>query len=150
VSQPHIELREVVDADLPTLFAHQAEPEGSAMAAFPSRDEPAFYEHMAKIRANPANLLRTIVAGDRVVGLISSWDAEGEREVGYWIGQDHWGKGYATASLRAFVAIDTTRPLWVHVVEHNVGSQLVAERCGFVLDREVQEEVLLRIYALRA
>ena len=84
------------------------------------------------------------------MGSISSWDAEGEREVGYWIGQDHWGKGYATAALRAFVAIDTTRPLWVHVAEHNVGSQLVAERCGFTFDREVQEDVLLRIYVLRA
>ena len=145
-----VELRDVVDADLPILFAYQAEPEGSAMAVFPSRDEPAFYEHMAKIRANPANLLRTIVAGDRVVGSISSWDAESEREVGYWIGRDHWGKGYATAALRAFVAVDTTRPLWVHVAEHNVGSQLVAERCGFTFDREVQEDVLLRIYVLRA
>ena len=145
-----VELRDVVDADLPILFAYQAEPEGSAMAVFPSRDEPAFYEHMAKIRANPANLLRTIVAGDRVVGSISSWDAEGEREVGYWIGRDHWGKGYATAALRAFVAVDTTRPLWVHVAEHNVGSQLVAERCGFTFDREAQEDVLLRIYVLRA
>ena len=105
---------------------------------------------MAKIRANPANLLRTIVAGGRVVGSISSWDADGEREVGYWIGRDHWGKGYATAALRAFVAVDTTRPLWVHVAEHNVGSQLVAERCGFTFDREVQEDVLLRIYVLRA
>jgi len=145
-----VELREIVDADLPILFAYQAEPEGSAMAAFPSRAEPAFYEHMAKIRANPANLLRTIVAGDRVVGSISSWDAEGEREVGYWIGRDHWGRGYATAALRAFVALDPTRPLWVHVAEHNVGSQLVAQRCGFVFDRDVQEDVLLRIYALRA
>ena len=30
-----VELRDVVDADLPILFAYQAEPEGSAMAVFP-------------------------------------------------------------------------------------------------------------------
>ncbi len=145
-----VELREVVDADLPTLFAYQDDPEANDMAVFPPRDEPAFREHMAKIRSDPANLLRTIVAGGRVVGWIGSWDAEGEREVGYWIGRDHWGKGYATAALRSFLAVDMTRPLWVHIAGHNVGSQVVAERCGFVFDREVQEDVLLRIYVLRA
>jgi RimJ/RimL family protein N-acetyltransferase len=151
VSEPLVELREIVDADLPILFAYQAEPEGNEMAAFPARDEPAFRAHKAKILSDPANLLRTITVEGRVVGSISSWDAEGERDVGYWIGRDHWGNGYATAALRAFLAIDTTRPLWVHVAEHNVGSQLVAERCGFVLEREVQEEdVLERIFVLRA
>jgi RimJ/RimL family protein N-acetyltransferase len=140
----------MVDDDLPILFAFQAEPEANEMAAFPARDELAFREHNAKTRSDPANLLRTIVVEGRVVGSISSWSAEGERDVGYWIGQGYWGNGYATAALRAFLAIDTTRPLWVHVAEHNIGSQRVAERCGFALDHEVQEDVLLRIYVLRA
>jgi RimJ/RimL family protein N-acetyltransferase len=150
VSQPPVELREVVDADVPILFAFQADPEASAMAAFPSRDERAFREHNAKTRADPANLLRTIVVDGHVVGSIGSWTADGERDVGYWIGKEHWGKGYATAALRALLAIDPVRPLWAHVVEHNIGSQRVVERCGFVLDHEVQEEVLLRIYVLQA
>jgi RimJ/RimL family protein N-acetyltransferase len=150
VSEPPVELREVVDADVPILFAFQADPEASAMAAFPSRDERAFREHNAKTRADPANLLRTIVVDGHVVGSIGSWTADGERDVGYWIGKEHWGKGYATAALRALLAIDPVRPLWAHVVEHNIGSQRVVERCGFVLDHEVQEEVLLRIYVLQA
>jgi RimJ/RimL family protein N-acetyltransferase len=150
VSASLVELREMVDADVPILFAYQAEPEANEMAAFPARDEPAFREHNAKTRSDPANVLRTIAVEGRVVGWISSWDADGERDVGYLIGRDHWGNGYATAALRTFLAIDTTRPLWVHVAEHNVGSQRVAERCGFVLDHEVQEDVLLRIYVLPA
>jgi RimJ/RimL family protein N-acetyltransferase len=148
VSQPPVELREEVDADLPILFAYQAEPEGNEMAAFPARDEAAFRAHKAKTHSDPGNLLRTIAVEGRVVGSISSWDAEGERDVGYWIGRDHWGNGYATAALRAFLEIETTRPLWVHIAGHNIGSQRVAERCGFVLDREVQEDVLMRIYVL--
>jgi RimJ/RimL family protein N-acetyltransferase len=150
MSQPSVQLREIVDADVPILFAFQADPEASAMAAFPSRDEQAFREHNAKTRADSANLLRTIVVDGRVVGSIGSWNADGERDVGYWIGKEHWGNGYATAALRAFLAIDPVRPLWAHVVDHNIGSQRVVERSGFVLDREVQEEVPLRIYVLSA
>ncbi|MFN8426694.1 MAG: GNAT family N-acetyltransferase [Anaerolineales bacterium] len=29
-------------------------------------------------------------------GSIGSWDMEGKREVGYWIGKEFWGKGIAT------------------------------------------------------
>ena len=39
-----VALRERIDADLGTLFEFQADPEASAMAAFPSRDLPAFLD----------------------------------------------------------------------------------------------------------
>jgi hypothetical protein len=84
-----VELRETIDADLGTLFEFQADPEASAMAAFPSRDLPAFLEHEAKIKADPSAIKRTIVADAGVVGWIGSWEVEGEREVGFWIGRDH-------------------------------------------------------------
>lgn len=145
-----VELREIREADVPTLFAHQADPEANAMAAFPARDEPAFREHLARVFADPANIIRAVVSGEVLVGEIGSWDDEGARKVGYWIGREHWGNGYATAALRQLVTIDTARPLWAHIADHNVGSQRVVERCGFVLDRSVQEDVLERIYVLRA
>jgi RimJ/RimL family protein N-acetyltransferase len=93
-----VALRETIDADLGTLFEFQADLKASAMAAFPSRDRPAFLEHEAKIKTDPSAITRTIVAGGRVVGWIGSWEAEGERDVGFWIGRDHWGNGYATAT----------------------------------------------------
>jgi RimJ/RimL family protein N-acetyltransferase len=138
-----VALRETIDADLDTLFEFQADPEASAMAAFPSRDLPAFLEHQAKIEADPTTITLTIVAGTDVVGSIGSWEVEGERNVGYWIGRDHWGKGYATAALRAFLDIDLHRPMHAHVVDHNVGSRRVLEKCGFILDRSAQEEDVL-------
>ena len=138
-----VALRETIDADLDTLFEFQADPEASAMAAFPSRDLPAFLEHQAKIQADPTTITLTIVAGTDVVGSIGSWEVEGERNVGYWIGRDHWGKGYATGALRAFLDIDLHRPMHAHVVDHNVGSRRVLEKCGFILDRSAQEEDVL-------
>src|SRR3954463_4118815 len=145
-----VELREIRESDIPILFAQQSDPEANAMAAFPARDEPAFREHLARVLADPANIIRAVVSGDAVVGQIGSWDDDGARNVGYWIGREHWGNGYATAALRALVAIDHARPLWAHIAEHNVGSQRVVERSGFVLDRKVQEDVLEFVYRLDA
>jgi RimJ/RimL family protein N-acetyltransferase len=138
-----VALRETIDADLDTLFEFQANPEASAMAAFPSRDFPAFVEHEAKIKADPSAIKRTIVADAGVVGWIGSWEVEDEREVGFWIGREHWGNGYATAALRAFLDVDLHRPLHAHVADHNVGSRRVLENCGFIPDRSVQEEDVL-------
>jgi RimJ/RimL family protein N-acetyltransferase len=138
-----VALRETIDADLGTLFEFQADPEASAMAAFSSRDLPAFLEHEAKIKADPSAIKRTIVAGGGVVGWIGSWEVEGEREVGFWIGRDHWGNGYVTAALRAFLDVELHRPLHAHVVDHNVGSRRVLEKCGFVLDHSAKEEDVL-------
>jgi RimJ/RimL family protein N-acetyltransferase len=138
-----VALRETTDADLSTLFEFQADPEASAMAAFPSRDLPAFLEHQAKIKADPSAITRTIVADAGVVGSIGSWEVEGERDVGFWIGRDHWGNGYATAALRAFLDVDRHRPLHAHVADHNVGSRRVLEKRGFKLDHSAQEEDVL-------
>ena len=124
-------LREVEDADLPILYAHQADPVGAEMAAFPSRDEPTFMAHWAKIRVDPANITRAVVVDGEVVGNVASFPIEGKREVGYWIGREHWGRGYATAAVGALLAIDTERPLYAACAEHNVGSARVLEHCGF-------------------
>ncbi len=150
VTIPVVKLREILDADLLTLFEHQADPEASAMAAFPSRTWDAFVEHEAKIRADPATIARTILAHGEVIGSIASWQADSERDVGYWIGRAHWGKGMASAALRAFLHVDRTRPLSAHVAEHNVGSCRVLEKCGFVLDHEERADdgVLEQIFVL--
>ncbi len=106
------------------------------MAAFPSRDLEAFMAHQAKIAADDAVIRRSIVADGTLVGSVSSWAAEGERNVGYWIGKQHWGRGIATAALAAFVEIDRHRPLCAYAAVHNVGSQRVLLKCGFTIVRQ--------------
>ena len=131
-----LELREAVESDLPILFRNQADPEASAMAAFPSRDWEAFVAHRARIDANPDALVRTILVDGEVAGDIGSWREGDDRAVGYWIGRTFWGRGVATAALRAFLEVETTRPLIAHVAAHNVGSRRVLEKCGFDVVRE--------------
>ena len=147
---PRIRIRPVEDDDLPIFLAHQDDPVAAAMAAFPTRAPDVFFEHWAKIRADPENYTRTIVADDEVVGDIVSWLDAGGREVGYWIGRDHWGKGFATAALRLVLEEIEDRPITAHVAVHNIGSQRVVEKCGFVrVDEEVADdgvhEVIFRL-----
>ena len=147
---PQVRIRPVEDADLPIFLAHQDDPVAATMAAFPSRAPDVFFEHWVKIRADPINYTRTILADDEVVGDIVSWLDAGGREVGYWIGREHWGKGFATAALRLLLEEIEDRPITAHVAVHNIGSRRVLEKCGFVrVGQEIADdgidEVILRL-----
>jgi RimJ/RimL family protein N-acetyltransferase len=146
-----VRLRDVRDDDLPTLFEHQTDPEANRMANFDARDRDAFMTHWAKILADETLVAKAVVHDDAIVGNVVSWTHDGERDVGYWIGREHWGKGVATAALGALLAELEERPLFAHVAEHNVGSIRVLEKCGFsnvgsvVLPEEGVTELLYRL-----
>ena len=133
-----VRLRSVEDGDLDVFFEHQVDPKAIEMAAFPARDKDQFAAHWAKIRADDTKVVRTIVADGRVAGNIGSWQQNGQRLLGYWVGRAHLGRGVATEALARFVDELSTRPLYAHVAVHNVGSIRVLEKCGFRRDR-VQE-----------
>ncbi len=124
-------IRRVAPDDLPVFFEHQADPEAAKMATVEPRDRASFEDHWAKMLRDERAILRTVEADGVVVGNVVSWEHEGEREVGYWIGREHWGRGVATAALEAFVAEVTERPLFAHVANTNAGSIRVLEKCGF-------------------
>ena len=137
-----------VEADLPVFYEHQRDPEASAMAAFPSRDRDPFMAHWAKTLANDSALTWTIVCDGEVAGNIGCWEADGRRLVGYWIGREFWGRGLATKALTELVDVVDARPLHAAVVNTNVASIRVLEKCGFtqieahVGDDGVEELVL--------
>jgi len=130
---PKVMLRDVIESDLPIFLAHQLDPQATAMAAFPARESEAHFAHWAKIMADGTNILRTILADGQVAGNIVSWDASGQREVGYWLGREFWGRGIATRALELFLMEVATRPLYAHVVRHNRASRRVLEKCGFTV-----------------
>lgn len=104
------------------------------MADFHAREREAFYVHWrTRVLVNPAGIARTILCDGVVAGNIVSFMHSGEREVGYWLGREFWGKGIATRALQSFLAIETTRPLHAFVVHHNLGSIRVLQKCGFTI-----------------
>jgi RimJ/RimL family protein N-acetyltransferase len=145
-----VTLRHVRADDLPIFFEHQADPEANRMANFPARDRAAFMAHWAKILEG-SGTERTIEVDGEVAGNLVSWVHDGERDVGYWIGREHWGRGVGTAALASFLTLLEERPLSAHVAEHNIGSIRVLEKCGFVaVDRveiagEPGTELLFRL-----
>ena len=126
-----VELRPVTSDDVEAFFLDQSDPEASAMATLPARDVDAHRAHWARILADPNCTTWAVEADGQLAGNVVSWSAEGTRLVGYWITKRLWGRGIATAALRRFLAIETTRPLHAHVATTNLGSIRVLEKCGF-------------------
>ena len=116
----------------PILFEYQLDP-ATDMAAFPARERDEFMAHWTKIVADETVITIAVIVDGQVAGNVVSFDRLGEREVGYWIGRDHWGKGVATRALMTFLDHDRTRPLFARVATSNVASIRVLEKCGFTV-----------------
>jgi RimJ/RimL family protein N-acetyltransferase len=140
-------LREVKEDDLPVFFEHQLDPDATRMAAFPPRDRNAFMAHWTRILADETVIKKTILFDGDVAGNVVSFVRSGEREVGYWIGKNYWGRGVATQALSEFLDHIETRPLYGHVARHNVASIRVLEKCGFRISGEEQEDMILKLEA---
>jgi RimJ/RimL family protein N-acetyltransferase len=131
----NVTLRDVEDADLPVLFDQMNDPESIRMAAFTAEDPSDsvwFGDHWARIRHDPAVVARVVVGdGGEVVGHTGVFGPPGEREVTFWIGRRHWGRGVATAALRELLADVAERPLHARSAADNAGSARVLRKCGF-------------------
>ena len=133
----NVVLREVQAEDLPLFFEHQQDPAAHSMAAFTAKDptdQRAFMAHWTRILGDATITTRTILIEGQVAGSVSSYEeTAGHPEVTYWLGKPYWGKGIATAALRAFLAQVTTRPIYARVAKDNRASLRVLEKCGFTI-----------------
>jgi len=129
-----IQLREVRQEDLDAFFRFQLDETANHMAAFGSKDpsdREAFGRRWQRILADPSNINRTIELDGTVVGQVAAFPMEGDLEVTYWIDKAHWGKGIATAALKALLQEVVERPLHARAVSDNLGSIRVLTKCGF-------------------
>lgn len=64
-------------------------------------------------------------------------ETEGVVDIGYWIGEPFWGKGYSTEAVKCLLAHtfdhDWVSKVRAEVRSHNVGSIRVLEKAGFVV-----------------
>lgn len=86
-----------------------------------------------------------ITHGDRFVGVISVRQREANNlqrgagpNIGYWIGEPFWGRGFMTEALDAVVrhlfATTTTDAIYCGAFADNLASLRVQEKAGFVRD----------------
>ena len=124
-------LRDIVESDIPIFYEQQLDPDAIAMAAFPCRDWETHRKHWTKVLADDRNIKQAIIFDGEVAGNIGVFGPPNEREIGYWIGKQYWGKGVGTLALKAMLIHVPERPLYAHVVKHNLASLRVLEKCGF-------------------
>ena len=140
-TQYSVSLRPVIESDLEAMFVHQSDPIANQLAQFPPRDREAFFKHWHQNILGQVNVLpRAILVDGKFVGNIGHWQSDGQALIGYWIDREYWGKGIATQTLAQFLPLVSLRPLFAHVAKHNLASQRVLLRHGFVLtDQLIQE-----------
>jgi RimJ/RimL family protein N-acetyltransferase len=110
------------------------------------KDACEWVQH-ARFEEPPVNLAITVndepIGG---VGLILGTDIHARSaEIGYWLGEDFWGRGIATAAVTAasewaFAHFDLCR-LWAGVFEQNAASARVLVKAGFQFEARLRQAV---------
>ena len=127
-------LRDVAESDIPTFFDHQLDSTANHMAAFTSKDPTdgeAYRDHWNRLLSDETIRKQAILLDGCVVGHVASFERAGKREVTYWIGRKHWGKGLATKALEEYLQQEVRRPLYARVAKDNVASLRVLKKCEF-------------------
>src|SRR5215471_16407794 len=129
-----ITLRNVETSDISIFFERQLDREANRMAAFVRKerhDRAAFDAHWKRIMDATGIVNKTILRGEEVAGHISCYPQEGELEVTYWLGKEHWGNGVATQALKKLLQEITHPPLFARAAKDNIGSIRVLQKCDF-------------------
>lgn len=81
------------------------------------------------------------------IGLIVGKDIERKSsEVGYWLGEDYWGKGIVSSALKGIVTFAFNELMLERIfavpLEHNTASRKVLEKNSFVLEGILRNSVI--------
>ncbi|HSB11956.1 MAG TPA: GNAT family N-acetyltransferase [Blastocatellia bacterium] len=118
--------------------------------AFPHPYTLSNAKHWIQI-ANPTTPITNfaIVVDDSAVGAIGLALKEDvfrrSAEIGYWLGEEYWGRGIVTEAVRAvtdyaFATFDLCR-VYAGVFEWNLGSMRVLEKAGYEFECRLRKSV---------
>lgn len=128
----YVQLRNVEPADLDLFFEYEQDPEAVQRSRFTPRDRAPFMTHWTdNVLGDPTVFVQTVTVTGECAGNVTSWWKDDRRFIGYWLGQNYWGRGIATEALRLFLQAEPTRPLWADPFTGNTGSVKLLEKHGF-------------------
>jgi RimJ/RimL family protein N-acetyltransferase len=130
-----VRIRNLERADLPQLFQMQLDRESNQLAATIPLTAEAFASRWADNLQNAGIVAKAILLDGVLAGNIVCFERDGQTNVGYWIGREHWGQGVATEALRLLLHEVAVRPLHAYVATDNGASLRVLQKCGFVVER---------------
>ena len=136
-------LRELSLADAPSLAQHANDRlvwvQLRDMFPHPYREEDAI-EFIERIQMQNQPTAFALAVDGQVVGVIGlAVQTDINRlsaEIGYWVGTAHWGKGIATAAVRALTSWSMDQLGFVRLFAtpfvHNIASCRVLEKAGYL------------------
>ena len=138
-------LRPWKESDAESLYEYAKDPLVGPIAGWPVHtsveNSREVIRNVLSVPENYAVCLKSDNKAIGSIGLISPMQshtkaADGELEVGYWIGVPFWGKGYIPEAVRrlqkyAFEELGCTA-MWCGYYEGNEKSKRVQEKCGFI------------------
>jgi len=107
-----------------------------------THDDAVWWINANKQTENPTTCFAIDVDAEVIgaIGIIIGSDVQRvTAEIGYWLGENYWGKGIATEALKqttdyVFTNFPDLVRLWAAVFEHNKPSMNVLEKAGFELE----------------
>jgi RimJ/RimL family protein N-acetyltransferase len=116
IATPRLRLRAVSRADAPLMTGLADDLDVARMITsiphpFRLDDAEGFIERMVACDRSREALFAVERRGEGLIGVLGLHPNEaGQVELGYWLGQSHWGRGYMTEAVRA--ALDWVRADW--------------------------------------
>jgi ribosomal-protein-alanine N-acetyltransferase len=150
-----LRLEPIAEADADAMFPLMGDPQDMAFWDSPEIDDPEIVADIVRAQAAETMAGKSYYWAMRALGDgqfigacdLSEIDIRHRRaEVGFMLGRDAWGRGYALEAMRAvlaFAAANGLRRLLARTHLGNRRSEALLEKLGF------QEEGLLRGYVLR-
>ena len=153
IETPRLRLRPWRPEDKPALLRHADNPNVARNLTdiFPSPYTEADADQWLGARASdegPCTLFAIEIAGEAAggIGIHTRQDVLAKTaEIGYWLGEPHWGRGYATEALKAlvpyiFANFDYHR-LEAYHFGWNPASGRVLEKAGFRREGCLRERI---------
>ena len=98
---------------------------------------------------NPKKLILAIDFNEELIGCIGAFQQDDiyskNAEIGYWLGEPFWGKGYISTAIKKFVPMvfenmDIVR-IYAEPFENNLGSKKALDKAGFKLEATLKNNI---------
>lgn len=133
-------------SDAPALFRHARSERVGPRADWPPHTSEAMSREIIRtLFSEPETYAVVLKSLDEPIGCIGLVPrrhehygsiAPDQREIGYWLGEAHWGNGYIPEAVELlaarYAASSALSALWITTRTDNLNSQRVALKCGFV------------------
>lgn len=118
---------------------------------YPYTKEDAI-KFLERVKTMPVEYMNAVTLNGKLIGGAGihpqEMNLKYNAEIGYWLGQEYWGKGYATEVVQKLISIakesKNFHKLFARTFEGNLASEKVLQKNGFVHEGTLKEHIFKR------